>query len=208
GFEQMVNPAPVVGVNASQSIVTSVQPLGELTSIRMQLAKANITVNINQGPLGVCGHSASYVAQGTIEAGLDLTRLGPEDISYNALTDTYTITLPAPQLLSCHVDFMDQYAGSLTLCNVDWDTARQLGQHVALLDFRDDTLESGILGQAEQQARLVVGNFVRSLTGSNVEIVFAQTDPATLTDAWPSSCQPEPPGDWVYDVTTNSWTTR
>lgn len=204
GFQAMwgnsvPNPA-IATVVPSQTIVTGIQPLGQLVSISVQLAQADISVGIQQGTGNVCGISASHVAQGTIEAGIDFAAVGEDDVSYDEATNTYTIRLPAPQLTSCRVDYIRQYDRSTTLCSVDWDEARLIANYTSLLSFRDDALEGGILTRAQQQTQVVVDAFVQSLTGANVEITFD-----TTARAVPASCQPELPPGWTVDPTTGTW---
>jgi hypothetical protein len=203
GVQNAFNPAPVANVTSAATIINSIQPLGELVTVNAQMAKPDLNVNIQQGVLNACSFSTSYVAQASINAGIDLMAVGPDQIDYNALTDTYTITLPAPRLISCSVDYIDQYAASTTLCSVDWDSARQIGQYIALQEFRQDALDSGLLERARRQAELVVGNFVGSLTGSRVQITF---DEPAGDAALPPSCQPPLPGSWTYDDKTQIWT--
>lgn len=191
-------------VFTTQSVVTSVQPLGQLVSISVQYAKADINVQIAQGPLNSCGFGTSHVAQGTIEAGIDLTGIGPDDVSYDPLSNTYTITLPAPRLTSCRIDYIRQYNRSLTFCAVDWDEARVLGQYIALTDFRDTALEGDVLTRARREAELLIGGFVRNLTGSNVIIEFQESEGPVL----PSSCDPASPAGWSYNPETGAWLQR
>jgi hypothetical protein len=191
----------VASVIPSQTIVTGIEPLGQLVSVSVQLAQADINVGIAQGSGNVCGFSASHVAQGTIEAGIDFTQVGEDDVSYNTSTNTYTITLPAPQLTSCRVDYIRQYDRSTTLCVVDWDEARLIANYTSLIGFRDSAVEGGILSRAEQQSQVVIDAFVQNLTGANVEIVFAEP-----TGIEPASCQPEIPTGWTVDPATNTWT--
>ena len=109
--------------------------------------------------------------------------------------------MPAPELTSCRVDYIRQYDRSFTTLGVDWDEARLLANYMALTQFRDDAIEGGILTRAETEARLVLGNFVRLLTGHPVEINFQQPEATEL----PPSCQPDVPQGWQYDAKTNSW---
>lgn len=194
-------PPPVANVSSTQTLVTGIQPLGQLVSVSTQLAKADIYVGIQQGALNTCGFGANHVAQGSIEAGLDLTRLTEADIRYDETRSTYIITVPAAQLTSCRVDYIRQYDRTTTVCPVDWDEARLLAQYTALLDFRDDAIEGGILDRAQSEARIVLVNFVRLLTGRNVEIVFAQPETRTL----PPSCNPDTPQNWRMDPLTGQW---
>jgi hypothetical protein len=213
GFDNVVNgvnrtldrilnaPPPVASVVSTQTIVQGIQPMGQLVSISAQLAKADIFVGVQQGALNACGFGANHVAQGTIEAGINLAQVTEDDVSYNAATDTYTLSLPAAQLTSCRVDFIRQYDRTTTACSVDWDEARMLANYTSLVEFRDDALEGGILNRAQQEARLVLGNFVQLLTGSNVEIVFKPPDGAAMH----ASCQPEVPQGWVFNPDTGAW---
>lgn len=182
-------------VVSSQTLLVSMQPLGQLVTVSVQLAQADIQVTVQQGTGNLCGFSANHVAQGTIEAGIDFATIHPENITYQAESNTYTVTLPAPQLTSCRLDYIRQYDRSTTLCAVDWDEARLLANYTALLSFRDDALEGGVLTRAQQQTQVVVEGFVRSLTAANVEVVF-ETAPAPL----PVSCQPQAPQGWTQDA--------
>ncbi len=188
-------------VISSQTILTGIQPMGELVSVSAQVAKADIGISIQQGALDACSFSAQHVAQGTVEAGIDLTKITVQDIQYDQKTNTYTVSLPAPQLTSCRVDFIRQYDRSLTVCPVDWDEARLLANYEAITEFSADAIEGGIKDRAQQEARITLGNFIHMLTGATVNITF-KTDTAKL----PSSCTPDSPAGWVLDPTTQTWT--
>jgi hypothetical protein len=193
---------PQASVISTQTIVQGIQPMGQLVSVSAQLAKADVQVNINQGTLNACGFGANHVVQGAVEAGIDLTRISEDSIQYDEARDTYVLIVPAPQLTSCRVDYIRQYSRSFTTCSVDWDEARVLANYMALVSFRDDAVEGGILNRAEMETRLVLGNFIRLLTGHPVEIVFQQPEEAVL----PASCQPEAPQGWTYNPDSGLWT--
>jgi len=193
---------PVATTFSTETIVQGIQPMGELVSISAQLAKADITIGIQQGVLNACGYGASHVAQATIQAGVDLTGVTSSNVAYDPTTDTYTLTLPAPRLTNCRIDEIRQYDTTTTTCSVDWDEARRLAEYIALQQFRDDAIEGGVLTRAEREARIVLGNFVQIITGSSVEIVFSAPEAAPVMDA---SCQPQPPPGWIYDPNTSAW---
>jgi len=192
---------PIASVISTQTIVTSIQPMGQLVSVSAQLAKADVSIAIQQGALDACSYSAKHVTQGTIEGGIDLTKVGETDIQFDSETNTYTVTLPAAQITSCRVDFIRQYDRSLTVCPVDWDEARLLANYEVINEFRDDALEGGITSRAEQEARVTLGNFIHLLTGATVNILF-KTDTTTVL---PPSCTPDIPAGWVLDATTHTW---
>lgn len=191
----------IATVNSTQTLVQGIQPLGQLVSVSVQLAKADINIGIQAGALNACGFSADHVAQGAVEAGLDLTGINATSINYDAITDTYTLRLPSPQLTSCRIDFIRQYSRSFTTCAVDWDEARLLAQYRALIDFRDDAVEGGVLTRARLEAELVIRNFVELLTQSKVNIIFEE--PTDL--ALPPSCTPDIPEGWLKNDQTGQW---
>lgn len=188
-------------VLSSQTIVESIQPMGQLVTVSAQLAKINQQINVSQGVLNMCAYRVNHAVQGTIEAGIDLTQIGADALRYDTARETYILTVPAPQLTSCRIDEIQQYDWSVSTCNPDWDGARLLANYTALNQFREDAVEGGILRRAENETRLVLGNFVRLLTGHPIEIIFAQTESTMM----PTSCNPEPPQGWMQNPTDNSW---
>ncbi|MEP7292493.1 MAG: DUF4230 domain-containing protein [Chloroflexota bacterium] len=197
-----VGAPPQAVVLSTQTIVQGIQPMGQLVSVSAKLAKADVQVNINQGTLNACGFGANHVVQGAVEAGIDLTRIDEANLGYDAERETYVLLLPAPQLTSCRIDYIRQYSRSFTTCSVDWDEARLLANYMALNDFRDDSVEGGILDRAESETRLVLGNFIQMLTGHPVEIVFQEPEEPIL----PASCVPETPQGWTFNPAGNLWT--
>ena len=197
----LVNPPTTARVDSRGTIISGIHSIGQLVSVSVQMAEPEINVGVQQGGLNACGYLATRVAEGTIEAGVDMTQITDESIEYDPITETYTIHLPAPQLTSCRIDYIRQYNRSTTVCNVDWDGARVIANYKALNNFRDDALEGGILQRAEMEARLVIGNFVSALTGSRVNIAFADAE----TTVMPLSCVPPVPTGWTYIEASDQW---
>ncbi|MEO8392954.1 MAG: DUF4230 domain-containing protein [Chloroflexota bacterium] len=188
-------------VVSTQTIVQGIQPLGELVSVSVQLAKADVKVSVSTGVLGAGSYSANHVVQGAVEAGVDLTQIGANNLGYDATKDSYTLIVPEPQLTSCRIDYIRQYDWSATLLNVDWDEARLMANYMALVDFREDAIKGGILERAQAETQLVLGNFVRAVSGHPVDIVFQKPE----TPVTPPSCEPDPPAGWVFFPDTNVW---
>lgn len=192
-------------VSTSPSVVIDITPLGQLVSLSVELAQADISVGIRGGVLNFCGHSAQHVARGVIEAGIDLEPVEEANVSYDEAKDEYTLTLPAPQITSCRVEYIRQYeksGGGVPGCRTDWDTVRMLAQTTVLDAFVNDALERGILKRAEDQAKLVISNFVGSLTGSKVVVKVA---PQEADPKLPSSCKHSAPSGWQFDETERAW---
>lgn len=177
--------------------------MGQLVSISTEWAKADIRVSIRSGVLGACSFSADHVVTGAVEAGIDFTKLDASKISYDEATNTYTLTLPAPQLTSCRIEYINQYNGSATLCpGNDWDELRILANYVALADLRDEAIERGILDRARIEAEILMANFVSALTeGSKVNIQFEEQSELIF----PSSCNPEAPRGWTTSDGGITW---
>jgi hypothetical protein len=87
-------------VITTRTIVQGIQPLGQLVSVSAQLAKADIYVGVGQGALNACGFSANHVAEGAVEAGIELTGIGETDVVFDPVRQVYIVTVPSPQLTS------------------------------------------------------------------------------------------------------------
>lgn len=193
--------SPTGTVTSTQSVVQSVRPLGQLTTISAQFATADIRVNVRWGVLNACGVTAHHTAQGTIEAGVDLTRVSDANLNYNTLLDRYTIRLPQPAITNCIIDPIStrQYSisGRTPACWVQNDELRRIASYEAIHQFREDAIESGVLERAAQQTEILLVNFISSLTGSDVVINYEESDDDEIT--FPPSCRPSFPGVWRPD---------
>lgn len=205
---------PRANVVSTRTLVSAIQPLGQLVSISSEMSISDVHVGVQQGVGNACGVSASHAVTGGVEAGIDLTGVTEDDIQYDETTNTYTITVPEPYLTSCRVDTLQQYARSFTTCATNWDELTQLARYTAITQFRDDTLEGGILTRAETEARTVLTNFLGLVTGGNVVIQFRPAiaptaesgDISTPESPHAASCNPAPPPGWRIDPATGGWT--
>ena len=189
-----LDPPATVNIVSNRTIVHSLQGLGQLVTVSSEVAKAGIQVSVNEGFLNAGYYSANHATVGVIEAGIDITTTDKDDVSYDSTMNTYTLRLPAPNITSCRIEYIDQYDGSLTLLPADWDAIRQLAQHEALKQFAQDMLEGGILERAEEGTTRRIGNFIHALTGSQAYIEYEERDGEAKL---PPSCQPDPPSGWV-----------
>jgi len=190
-------------VTTSRTIINSIQLQGTLVTVGLPMSNTDVRVSVRDGFQNTCGFSASHAVEGTIEAGFDLTQITMDDIDYNAFTQTYTVTLPAPHLTSCRIEQIRQYNPTFTMCAVDWDDARQIAQYEALIAFRDGAIQEGILDLAEGQVEAALNPLLSGLVGeANINFDFAAPDPDAFFVA---SCDPLPPRGWEYDARTGSW---
>ncbi|KXK53172.1 MAG: hypothetical protein UZ13_00904 [Chloroflexi bacterium OLB13] len=206
-FQSLAPQPPTSQIASTQTIFQGIRSLGQLVTVKVEVAKAGIDVVTHYGIANVCRVGASHVAQGTIEAGIDLGAVTAEDIVFDEASSTYTIRLPAARLTGCYLDPIatQQYRsfGTSPVCWIDSDEMRRLASYVAINEFRDDALEGGILLDAQRQADVVITSFVRALTSKEVKIEF-QTGQNEL----PVSCQPEPPGLWYFEESSGLWRKR
>jgi hypothetical protein len=187
-------------VSASRTIVSNLQPLGQLVTTRAEVAHADVLVSINAGIFNLCGHAANHVSQGVVEAGIDFSAIEESDVSYDETNDQYTLQLPPPILTSCRMEYIRQYDRSNTFCNVDWDVARRIAEHESMEKFALDMVQGGILDKAKLEATVQMSSFVSALTGSSVIIGY---DESSVETGLPKSCQPDKPNGW--DKTEDGW---
>ena len=186
-------------VRSPQTIVNSINGIGQLVTVTSAVDKTDVHVEIHRGILNAGYYSANHYAIGAIEAGIDFGAIDANSIRFE--DDVYTLTLPAPVVTSCRIEHIDQNQYSLTLLSADWDMVRQLAQAEALAQFVEDMIEFGILERAEEETALRLGDFVRELTGKPAQIEFADSDGELEL---PDSCQPYTPSGWVKD-TDGGW---
>lgn len=96
-------------VTSSATILSNIRPLGRLMSYEAQFAKANINVSARWGIGGLCSVGAKHAAQGTVSAGIDLTRISEEDIRFDQNAGLIMLMLPMPSITNCAVNEIVQY---------------------------------------------------------------------------------------------------
>lgn len=188
-------PEKVAYVRSTRTIVNAIHGIGQLVTVTSEIATTDVEVEIHQGFLNAGYYSASHIAIGAIEAGIDFEMIDEDSIHYR--DDTYYLTLPSTIITSCRIEHIDQNQHSFTLLPADWDMVRQLAQADAIAQFADDMIEAGILGRAEEETALRLGDFVRELTGQPARIEFAER--AGQLEL-PDSCQPYTPSGWAKDA--------
>ncbi len=88
------------------------------------------------------------------------------------------------------------------VCPYNMDELRLLAESKAISAFREMALDEGLPAMAEREAKLVLGNFLSAVTGSdNVSIVF-ESEPVV---DFPESCLRDPPDGWKFDEESDSW---
>ena len=197
-------------------ILSGIQTLGQLVTVRQELAFVDIEVS-DPAPLG-CRYTAQHVAKGVIEAGVDLSAIDEDSIQRNSSGNLQKVKVPSPAISSCRIEHFRQYdrrgGGTASCFGNNWDAMSDIGRHLAMDQFVAEALgrvaqdgeneakEDNILEKAEKQAALVLRSFISDLTGSRVEIEFE--DP-TAEPVIPASCQVDRPANWERRDDGNGW---
>ena len=181
-------------VETSRTIINNLQGMGQLVTVKAEVAKTDVRISIHGGILNFGYYSANHIAVGVIEAGIDFDALNDDSVRFE--NDAYTVILPAPIITSCRIEHIDQNEYSFTLLAADWDAVRQLAQSEAIVQFAKEMIEKGILGKAKEETTIRIGDFASSLTGKPVNIEYTT---ATAEPILPPSCEPDPPSGWEKD---------
>lgn len=188
-------PTPIPPAFILQRLETQAQ----LVVIKDELAKRNFHVGVKDG---LCSHGGDFTAQGVIEAGIDFDEIDDDSLTYDSRSQTYTLELPAPEFTSCRIEYIRLVENSFSMCSPDWDRARTLAEVQVMRDFVAESLEDGLLDDAAERSELILGDFVRALTGKRVQISFEKQKSSPKRD---SSCRPSAGGGWRYNKANNVW---
>lgn len=196
-FGNLLGLSPSAQGSTTRTIVNSIQPLGQLVTLSVEVAHANVNVKASTS---LCGYKANHVSQSVIEAGIDISDIDEDSIHYDEEEDSFTVKAPTPAITSCRNEYFDQYAksggGTATCFDDFWDDMSIIGRRISMDRFVQDALESGILQRAENQATIVLGNFISAVTGSKVHIEYDEVPEEPFI---PMSCRLDLPPGWEKD---------
>ena len=171
---EIINPTPTI-IASPQTIIRQVESLSRLETASYTIEKV-ITAESGEGPLGFLFRDRLLlVAQGQVIAGIDLSRLGVEDVQ--VVGESVYVTMPAAEIFVATLDndgtfVYDRQTGVLGQ-QVDLETlARQEAEDSIL----QAALEDGILDMAERNGEAYMEGLLRGLGFD--QIVFVQGTPA------------------------------
>lgn len=165
---RVFSPTPTV-MPDPVTIVREVRELARLETIQYTLEKV-ITAESGQGPLGfLFGDRLLLIAHGSVIAGVDLSKVTPEDVRFDELGRVY-VRLPPAEIFVVAIDndqsyVYDRDVGLLTRGNVNLESA---ARKAAEDELEKAALEDGILTQAQVNAENVLYRLLRSLRYSDV----------------------------------------
>ena len=148
------------------TVVRQVQTLSQLVTVKYVMEKVVVMEDVKW-----FGESrVLLVASGVVKAGVDLSRLKPEDVQVTE--KKIAIRLPAAQITDAYLDdrqtrVVERTTGLLRTFDKDLEqTARQM----AVDDIRRGARSAGILKDADERARVQVQNLFEQM-GLMVEFV-------------------------------------
>ena len=203
GIADIFNTQTRANTFSSRVLVDSVYELGQLVTERSEVVLPSVRVSVHEGIFGSGYFSANHRVIASVEAGVDITDMDEESFRVEPMGSTLIVSLPAPMITSCNVEFIDQYDYSISLGQKDWDAVRQIAEYQALIEFRQHALESGLLDRAKGSISERLGTIFHLLTDFTVHIEYAADPPEPRFGA---SCYPFPPDGWQIDAATGEWT--
>jgi hypothetical protein len=170
---EFLNPTPTV-LPDPVTIIHDVRSLARLETIQYSVEKI-ITAEINQGVLGpLFGDRLLFVAHGTVIAGVDLEKLGSDDLWVK--NDVLYVRLPQAEIFVATLDneksyVYDRETGLLTHGDPNLETtARQVAEQ----EIYKAAIEDGILDQAQINAEAYLIRLFLAL--GYPDVVFESTE--------------------------------
>ena len=164
---ELMNPTPTI-IPDPVTIIHDVRALARLETIQYSIEKV-ITAEIGQGTFDfLFGDRLIFVAHGVVIAGIDMEKLGPENLQFE--NGALYVTLPQAEVFIATLDneksyVYDRDTGALTHGDTNLETtARQAAEQ----EIYKAAMEDGILDLAQQNAETYLEKFFGALGYDNV----------------------------------------
>ena len=158
----LLHPTPTI-IPDPVTIIHEVRSLARLETIQYSVEKV-ITAEIGQGTFDfLFGDKLLFVAHGIVIAGIDMEKLGPENLKLEG--EALYVTLPAAEVFIATLDneksyVYDRNTGALTHGDTNLETtARQAAEQ----EIYKAAMEDGILDLAQQNAEHFLEKFFEAL---------------------------------------------
>lgn len=168
----LLHPTPTI-IPDPVTYITQVRALARLETIQYSVEKV-ITAEVGQGTFGfLFGDRLLFVAHGTVIAGIDMSKINPEDLRLE--NGVLYVKLPPAEVFIATLDndksyVYDRQTGALTRGDQNLETtARQAAED----EIRKAALEDGILDIAQQNAETYLAKFFAALGYQNT--IFQST---------------------------------
>jgi len=171
----LLHPTPTI-IPDPVTYINEVRALARLETIQYSVEKV-ITAETGQGAFGfLFGDRLLFVAHGTVIAGIDMTRINPEDM--RLVNGVLHVKLPASEIFTATLDndksyVYDRQTGALNKGDQDLETA---ARKAAEEEIRKAAEDDGILELAQQNAETYLGRFFSALGFPNAVFESAPAD--------------------------------
>jgi len=175
-FEGIANTTPTI-IPDPLTIIRQVRSLSRLETASYTIEKVITAESGQEGPLAfLFGDRLILVARGQVIAGVDLGRLGENDILVTG-DGTAVVTLPPAEILVVTLDNQKSYVVDRDTGLIGMNPALETeARQVAEGEILNAALEDGILEMAQQNAEIYVRQLILALGFR--EVIFARTTPA------------------------------
>ena len=170
-----LNPTPTI-IPDPVTVIYQVRTLARLETIQYSIEKV-ITAETGQGVFApLFGDRLLFVAHGEVIAGIDLQKLGPQDMWVEG--GVLYVRLPEPEIFIATLNndksyVYDRDTGLLTHCDINLETsARQAAEDA----IEQAAIEDGILEQARLNGEIYMERLLDTLGFEDV--IFVQATPA------------------------------
>ena len=167
---ELMHPTPTI-IPDPVTYITEIRALARLETIQYSVEKV-ITAEIGQGSFDfLFGDKLLFVAHGTVIAGIDMNKLGPEHLRYDG--NVLYVTLPPAEVFIATLDNQKSYVydretGIFTNGINDLET---LARQTAEQEILKAAMEDGILNQAQINAEAFLIKFFAALGFPNTIFV-------------------------------------
>lgn len=149
---------------------------------------ADVRVQVNAGIFNNKWHAATHLVEGRVIAGVPTSELRPTQITFDPILRTYTIVLPAAEILDVYLSNVDQdeASRSASLHNIDWSKLRPLARQQGVEMLVEKAKDSGILRRAEYQAADLIESMIAAITADRAQVAFLRDsrDPKVYGDRY------------------------
>lgn len=175
---------------SAASVLENIRELSQLTTVRYNYSTLVTSERDMPAALKLLyGERLMLVAGGHVDAGIDLSRLAPED--FNLSGGVLTVTLPPPELLNCVLNERATYTFSRDtgIFNRSEPNIETEARRYAVQQFRIMALEGGILEEVQQQSADVLRRLLEMAAGEQVSRVVVRPSPPDPAAPLPETCQ-------------------
>jgi hypothetical protein len=166
----LLNPTPTI-IPDPVTYINEVRALARLETIQYSIEKV-VTGETGQGTFGfIMGDKLLFVAHGTVIAGIDMSKLNPEDMRFE--NGVLTVRLPPAEVFIATLDneksyVYDRDTGILAKPDVNLET---MVRQTAEQEILKAAIEDGILEQAQINAEAYLFKFFAALGYPNTIFV-------------------------------------